>query len=87
MARQRRASKSPILLLRLILHSAPPRLRVKRFSVPRHEIDMTPRDWGLGAAAAALLLDQISKLVLLYGFDFRDMGPGQAVQVLPFFNL
>ncbi|MEJ1970475.1 MAG: hypothetical protein WDN03_17880 [Rhizomicrobium sp.] len=55
--------------------------------MPRHEIDMTPRDWGLGAAAAALLLDQISKLVLLYGFDFRDMGPGQAVQVLPFFNL
>jgi signal peptidase II len=48
---------------------------------------MSPRDWGLAAAAAALLLDQVSKLTLLYGFDFKSMPPGDAVPVLPFFNL
>lgn len=51
------------------------------------KLDMTPRDWGLAAASVALLLDQASKLILLYGFDFRSMAPGEAVPVLPFFNL
>ena len=48
---------------------------------------MSNRDWGLASAAGALLLDQASKLTLLYGFHFKDMLPGQAVPVLPFFNL
>ncbi len=51
------------------------------------KLDMSPRDWGLASAAGALLLDQASKLTLLYGFDFKSMLPGQAVPVLPFFNL
>jgi signal peptidase II len=44
------------------------------------------RDWGLAAAAIALLLDQASKILLLYGFGFRD-APGAHLQILPFFNL
>ena len=48
---------------------------------------MTPRDWGLVTAAVATFLDQASKLVLLYVFGFRTMLPGEAVPVLPFFNL
>ncbi|MBL6853829.1 MAG: signal peptidase II [Alphaproteobacteria bacterium] len=48
---------------------------------------MTPRDWGLAAAAFALTLDQASKFVLLYIFGFKNMTSGQAVEVLPFFNL
>jgi len=48
---------------------------------------MTARDYGLAAAAFALLLDQVSKLLLLYGYDFKSLPPGAAVKVLPFFNL
>ena len=51
---------------------------------------MTPlsaRDWGLVSAVAALVLDQATKLLLLYTFGFRAMAPGQSVPVLPFFNL
>jgi signal peptidase II len=48
---------------------------------------MLPRDWGLAAAAGALALDQASKLTMLYVFGFKDMLPGSAVPVLPFFNL
>ncbi len=51
------------------------------------KLDISARDWGLAAAALALLLDQVSKFVLLYGFGFKDMEPGQSVEVLPFFNL
>ena len=51
------------------------------------KLDMSPRDWGLASAAAALLLDQASKLTLLYGFHFKDMRSDEAVPVLPFFNL
>ena len=46
-----------------------------------------PREWGLVAAAAALFADQASKFGLLYGAGFLHMGPGQAIPVLPFFNL
>lgn len=49
--------------------------------------DMTPRDWGLASAALALAFDQGSKLLLLYVLHFIEMGPGDAVPVLPFFNL
>ena len=58
----------------------------------KSSFSMSPRDWGLAAAAGALLLDQASKLTLLYGFHFRAMGEAMApnvymVPVLPFFNL
>jgi signal peptidase II len=46
-----------------------------------------PRDWGLVAAATALFADQASKFALLYGAGFLHMAPGEAVPVLPFFNL
>lgn len=49
-------------------------------------LTMSTRDWGLASAALALLLDQASKLVLLYGFHFRD-APRQVFQILPFFNI
>jgi signal peptidase II len=48
---------------------------------------MTPREWGLAAAAIALALDQGSKLLLLNVFHFIGMQPGEAIPVLPFFNL
>ena len=48
---------------------------------------MTPRDTGLVTAAAALALDQGSKLILLYGFGFIGMGSAGHVAILPFFNL
>src|SRR5215469_799014 len=48
---------------------------------------MTPRDWGLASAAVALTLDQGSKLFFLYVLRFLEMGPGDAVPILPFFNL
>jgi len=54
---------------------------------PSRSLSMSTRDWGLAAAAVALLLDQASKLVMLYVFGFKDMVPGQAIPVLPFFNL
>ena len=48
---------------------------------------MSARDFGLLAAAATLVVDQASKLLLLYTFGFAQMSPGDAVGVLPFFNL
>ena len=50
-------------------------------------IEMSPRDWGLLAAALALILDQGCKLLMLYGFGFVHMAPGRAIPILPFFNL
>jgi len=48
---------------------------------------MNHRDIGLSIAGAVFVLDQVSKLLLLYTFGFIHMGPGAAVPVLPFFNL
>jgi len=48
---------------------------------------LTVRDWGFIGAIVALVLDQATKLLLLYGFHFREMLPGSIVPVLPFFNL
>lgn len=48
---------------------------------------MNPRDLGLACAAGALAVDQGSKLLLLYGFHFIEMGPGDHIAVLPFFDL
>ena len=47
----------------------------------------TARDWGLVAAAGALMFDQGSKILLLYVFGFAYMAPGESVDILPFFNL
>jgi len=46
-----------------------------------------PRDCGLLAAALALVADQGVKLFMLYGAGFAQMPPGEAIPVLPFFNL
>jgi signal peptidase II len=46
-----------------------------------------PREWGLVAAAGALIADQGAKFALLYGLGFLHMAPGQGVPLLPFFNL
>jgi signal peptidase II len=48
---------------------------------------MNTRDLGFAVAGAALVIDQATKLLLLYGFGFAHMAPGEAVEVLPFFNL
>ena len=48
---------------------------------------MTPRDLGLTCTAAALAADQGSKLAMLYGLHFIEMGPGNRIPVLPFFDL
>lgn len=49
--------------------------------------DVSPKELGLIAAGAALLADQVTKLLMLYAFDFKDMVAGERVTVLPFFNL
>lgn len=48
---------------------------------------MNKRDAGLLVAGVTFLLDQASKMGLLYGADFIHMVPGSGYQVLPFFNL
>ena len=48
---------------------------------------LEPREVGLIAAALALVADQGCKLLLLYGMGFVHMGPGEAIPVLPFFNM
>ena len=48
---------------------------------------MRARDIGLVTAAVALVLDQGTKLLILYGLGLVHMGPGQSVPILPFFNL
>ncbi len=48
---------------------------------------MTPQRAGWLAALAALAADQFSKDYLLYGLDFRALGPAARIQVLPIFDL
>ena len=48
---------------------------------------MTPQRTGWIVAAAALIADQLSKNLLLYGLDFRILGPAARIAVLPFFDL
>ena len=48
---------------------------------------MNKRDAGLLVAGATFALDQLSKMVLLYGVGFVHMAPGTGIRVLPFFNL
>ena len=42
---------------------------------------------GVAAAALALILDQLSKAILLYGFSFIHLAPGDVIRVTPFLNL
>ncbi|HWA90996.1 MAG TPA: signal peptidase II [Rhizomicrobium sp.] len=51
------------------------------------KLNLTARDMGLAAASLALILDQGSKTLMLYGFGFKDFRAGDAVSILPFFNL
>jgi len=49
---------------------------------------LSPRDFGLIAAGAALLLDQLTKLFLLYGLGFAtEPYDSHIISVLPFFNV
>jgi signal peptidase II len=48
---------------------------------------MTPQRAGWMVAVAALIADQLSKNWLLYGLDFRSLGPAARIGVLPFFDL
>ena len=50
-------------------------------------LGLEPRETGLIAAALALVADQGFKLFMLYGEGFVNMQSGQAIPVLPFFNL
>jgi signal peptidase II len=48
---------------------------------------MTPARAGWLVAAASLAADQLSKNWLLYGLDFRSLGPAARIVVLPFFDM
>jgi len=48
---------------------------------------MTPQRAGWLVVLAALLADQLSKNYLLYGLDFRSLGPAARIQILPIFDL
>jgi signal peptidase II len=48
---------------------------------------MTPSRVGWLVAAASLAADQLSKNWLLYGLDFRELGPAARIAVLPFFDM
>jgi signal peptidase II len=48
---------------------------------------LRPRELGGIAAALALVADQGSKFFLLDAAGFASMPPGEAIPVLPFFNL
>lgn len=45
------------------------------------------RKWGWVIAAVALILDQASKNLLIYGYDFGRLGPLARIVVLPFLDL
>ena len=48
---------------------------------------MTPREEGILVAVGALVLDQLSKNLLLYGFAFRELGPAAHIDITPFLDL
>lgn len=48
---------------------------------------MTPQRAGAMVAVAAFVADQLSKNLLLYGLDFRALGPAARIAVLPFFDM
>jgi signal peptidase II len=48
---------------------------------------MKPWHEGFLAAGFALVLDQLSKNLLLYGLNFRELGPAARIIVTPFLDL
>jgi signal peptidase II len=48
---------------------------------------MSPQRIGIVTAIAALVLDQLSKNLMLYGLGFAAYGPGDRIPVLPFFDI
>jgi signal peptidase II len=48
---------------------------------------LNAREVGLVGVIAALFADQASKLLMLYGFGFATMSPGDRLPVLPFLSL
>jgi signal peptidase II len=48
---------------------------------------MIPQRTGAMVAVAAFVADQLSKNLLLYGLDFRALGPAARIAVLPFFDM
>jgi len=48
---------------------------------------MTPQRIGWIVAGLSLIADQASKNLVLYGLDFRALGPAARIDVLPFFNM
>lgn len=48
---------------------------------------MTPQRIGWVVAALSLIADQASKNLVLYGLDFRALGPAARIDLLPFFNV
>ena len=48
---------------------------------------MTPQRLGWIVAVVSLIADQLSKNLLLYGWQFRALGPAARIDVLPFFNM
>jgi signal peptidase II len=48
---------------------------------------MTARSLGWTVAVLALIADQISKNILLYGLHFRALGPEARIGVLPVFDV
>lgn len=53
----------------------------------QQDVGARARRAGWLVAAAALILDQASKNLLLYGLDFGRMGPLARIVVLPFFDV
>jgi signal peptidase II len=47
----------------------------------------TPQQVGIVTAIVALIADQLSKNVLLYGVGFAEYGPHDRIEVLPFFDI
>jgi signal peptidase II len=47
----------------------------------------SPQRVGIVTAAVALVLDQLSKNLLLYGAGFIDYSPGDRIGVLPFLDI
>ena len=48
---------------------------------------MTPQRLGWMVAVGSFVADQLSKNLLLYGYDFRALGPAARIDLLPFMDL
>jgi signal peptidase II len=51
------------------------------------EQGMTPARLGALIAALTVAADQVSKNFLLYGLDFKELGPAARIEIAPFFDL